>query len=103
MDSRDIRRERAQSHGRYAYSFADGTEAEMVYAERSPGVVTITHTYTPPQHRGRGHAAQLVARAVEDFRAAGQKVVPACWFARRQFDERPEWADLLAQKEGERG
>jgi predicted GNAT family acetyltransferase len=67
----------------------------MTYAERQPGVVVITHTGTPPRHRGQGAAAALVARAVEDFRAAGQKVIPACWFAREQFDEHPEWADLL--------
>jgi predicted GNAT family acetyltransferase len=81
--------------GRYSYPFADGSESEMIYVEQRPGVVTITHTETPRQHQGQGVAAALVGRAVEDFRAAGKKVVPACWFARAQFREHPEWADLL--------
>ena len=63
-------------------------------------MVAITHTYTPPQHRGQGIAAALVGRAVEDFRAAGKKVIPACSFAREQFDEHPEWADLLHKTGG---
>ena len=47
------------------------------------------------QHRGQGVAAALVARAVGDFRAAGKKVIPACPYAYRKFDEHPEWADVL--------
>jgi predicted GNAT family acetyltransferase len=94
IDAGKIRLDSDAGHGRYSYDFGDGTRAEMSYVERTPGVVTITHTYTPSQHRGQGIAATLVGRAVEDFRAGGKKVVPACWFARQQFDEHPEWADL---------
>jgi predicted GNAT family acetyltransferase len=70
----------------------------MSYVERTPGVVTITHTYTPSQHRGQGVAAIIVGRAIEDFRAGGKKVIPACWFARQQFDEHREWSDLLYRR-----
>lgn len=91
-----IQLEKGPSGGRYFHPFADGSAAEMVYVERT-GVVTITHTETPRQHRGGGTAAALVERAVEDFRAAGQKVVPACSFARRLFDEHADWTDLLAR------
>ena len=82
--------------GRYVYRFGDGTEAEMAYVESPPGTVTITHTGTPPRHRGQGVAAALVAKAAADFRASNKKVVPACWFARDEFQANPEWADLLA-------
>jgi predicted GNAT family acetyltransferase len=96
IDASAIRLKRDSGHGRYSYAFPDGAEAEMSYAERQPGIVAITHTYTPSQHRGKGTAAALVARAVADFRDEGLKVVPACWFAREQFEEHPEWRDLLA-------
>ena len=95
IDPKLIRLQGGSKTGRYVYSFADGSEAEMDFFESHPGVVTITHTGTPRQHRGQGVAATLVTRAMEDFRAAGQKVIPACWFARDQFAEHPEWADLL--------
>jgi predicted GNAT family acetyltransferase len=67
---------------------------ELAYVERS-GVVTITHTGTPRHHRGQGVAAVLVARAVADFRDAGQRVIPACSYARDQFQAHPEWGDML--------
>jgi predicted GNAT family acetyltransferase len=99
IDPLEIQFQGGAGHGRYSFAFPDGSEAEMDYVERGPGVVVITHTETPPQHRGRGVAASLVARAVADFRAAGRKVIPACWFARQQFRENPDWADLLFQAE----
>jgi predicted GNAT family acetyltransferase len=95
MDRSQIKLDSDAGHGRYSYAFGDGSRAEMSYVERTPSVVTITHTYTPSQHRGQGIAARLVERAIEDFRVGGKKIIPACWFARRQFDEHPEWADLL--------
>lgn len=95
IEASRIQLEKASTGGRYFYAFADGSEAEMSYVEQRPGVVTITHTGTPRRHRGQGVAAALVARAIEDFRLNGQKVIPACWFAREQFDAHPHWSDLL--------
>jgi predicted GNAT family acetyltransferase len=92
-----IRLERNGNRGRYVAILPDGSEAEVTYVEDRPSVVIILHTYTPPPHRGRGIAAALVKKAVEDFRAADKKVVPACWFARQQFEEHPDWADLLIE------
>jgi predicted GNAT family acetyltransferase len=91
----DIRFEAAGNRGRYFYPLPDGDEAEVTYVEDGPGVVIILHTYTPRQHRGQGIAASIVEKAVKDFRASGRKVIPACWFARQQFADHPEWSDLL--------
>jgi predicted GNAT family acetyltransferase len=95
IDPANIKLETSPGYGRYSFTFPDGSEAEMNYTERQPGVATIVHTYTPPPRRGNGAAAVLVGRAVRDFRESGKKVIPVCWFARQQFDEHPEWADLL--------
>jgi predicted GNAT family acetyltransferase len=75
----------------------------MEFVEQRPGVVAITHTGTPPQHRGQGVAAVLVEKAVHDFRAGGKKVIPACGFASEQFREHADWSDLLFQGGGGRG
>ena len=93
-----IRREDRLNGGRYSFAFGDGSEAEMIYVADGPDSAIITHTYTPPQHRGQGTAAALVARAVADFRAEGRKVTPSCWFARQEFRSHPEWSDLLATR-----
>ena len=95
IEASDIRLETEPGGGRYVYRFPDGALAELDFVDRDAGVVVITHTGTPPQHRGKGIAAALVKRAVADFRAAGRKVVPACSYADAQFRAHPDWADLL--------
>jgi predicted GNAT family acetyltransferase len=96
--SKDVHKESRPNGGRYFHRFEDGSEAEMIYVADGGDVAIITHTYTPPQHRGQGVAAALVARAVSDFRAEGRKVIPSCWFARQEFSAHPEWSDLLAHE-----
>jgi predicted GNAT family acetyltransferase len=90
-----IRRDDRANGGRYHQRFSDGTEAELIYVTDRADVAIITHTYTPPQHRGQGVAGRIVAKAVGDFRRDGRKVVPSCWFARQEFAAHPEWSDLL--------
>ena len=97
VDPRAIRVEGGPDGGRYVYDFPDGTQSEMTFFEAPAGVVTIDHTETPPRHRGQGVAGALVARAVEDFRSAGKKVIPACPFAFREFRRHPAWSDLLVR------
>jgi uncharacterized protein len=94
-----IAHETTPSGGCFVRRFADGSAAELAYT-RQEKVVTITHTGTPPQHRGNGIAAKLVEAAVAEFRAGGDKVIPACWYARDQFRTHPEWTDLLLQRGG---
>ncbi|MEO0589216.1 MAG: GNAT family N-acetyltransferase [Pseudomonadota bacterium] len=55
-----------------------------------------THTIVPPEIGGRGIAAKLVDRLIEDARAHGFRVVPQCWYVAKKFDENPGWADLKA-------
>jgi predicted GNAT family acetyltransferase len=93
--AQEISKEERPNGGRYFHRFADGTEAEMIYVLDQPDVAIITHTYTPPRHRGQGVAAAIVARGVADFRRENRKVVPSCWFARQEFSAHPEWSDLL--------
>lgn len=99
IDPAAIRLESWPTNSRYVYAFPDGSQAELQFFEGPPGIVTIDHTETPPKHRDQGVGASMVAHAVENFRAAGQKVIPACPFAYRQFRDHPEWADLLLREQ----
>jgi predicted GNAT family acetyltransferase len=54
----------------------------------------ITHTYVPPEWRGRGVAADLVVAALNHARAAGWKVVPQCSYVDVFLRRHPEVADL---------
>jgi predicted GNAT family acetyltransferase len=58
--------------------------------------MVIPHTEIDPRQRGRGLGARLVQGVLDDARARGVTVVPACWFVREYFEQHPEQADLLA-------
>lgn len=60
-------------------------------------VVSLTHTGTPPQHRGRGLAGELTRFALDDIRANGQLVLPLCPFSASFITENPEYADLVTR------
>lgn len=81
--------------GRYYLSAPGSEQAEMTFTKVGEGKVIIDHTEVPDAFRGQGAGAALVTRAVEDFRAAGKKVIPLCPFAAAQFRRHPEWADVL--------
>lgn len=56
----------------------------------------FTHTYVPPELRGKGLAEQLVRAALNDARAAKRKVVPACSYVDTFMQRNREFADLRA-------
>jgi uncharacterized protein len=60
------------------------------------GVITLDHTETPPQARGRGLASRLTAAVLGIARDRGLKVVPRCPFVRAYLAKHPEFRDLLA-------
>lgn len=90
-----INLEEQGSKGRYVVKGADGTEAEMTFSKVGESQIIIDHTGVPDVFRGQGVGAMLVARAVEDARAAGKKIIPLCPFAAAQFRRHAEWADVL--------
>lgn len=61
-----------------------------------PGRITFTHTEVPDALAGRGIGTRLVKAALDDARAKGLKVVPACPFVKHYMDTHPETQDLLA-------
>jgi predicted GNAT family acetyltransferase len=40
-------------------------------------------------------AEKLVAAGVEKARKDDKKIIPLCPFAKKEFDEKPEYADVL--------
>jgi predicted GNAT family acetyltransferase len=62
------------------------------------GDILFTHTFTDPNARGRGYAAELVTFAIDDVETRTQlRVVPRCWYVGEWFDRHPERAALLAR------
>ncbi len=55
----------------------------------------INHTFVDPSLRGQGVAGQLVQAAAEALKEENCKIYPTCSYARRWFEEHPEYGELL--------
>jgi predicted GNAT family acetyltransferase len=73
---------------------AGGATAFMKY-RLAGGVLTLDHTETPVEARGRGLASQLVQSVLEAARARGLKVVPRCPFVTAYIARHPEFRDIV--------
>jgi len=58
--------------------------------------VILTHTFVPPELRGRGVAEALVRTALDTARAGGRRVVPQCSYVARFIARHSEYQSLLA-------
>ena len=95
MIESEIHVEENGSKGRYSLRSLSGDVAEMTFTRIGERQIIIDHTEVPDAFRGQGAGLRLVARAVEDARAAGKTIIPLCPFANAQFRRHPEWADVL--------
>lgn len=93
----EIELEGNDAGGRYVLRGPGGAEAEITFRRPDRHQLIIDHTTVPDVFRGQGVGTKLVARVVEDARAAGVKIVPLCPFAAAQFARHPEWAGVLKQ------
>lgn len=93
-DAPEIHREENDSKGRYWLQI-DGHEAELTYSRLGGAAIIIDHTGVSDALRGRHAGHALVARAVEDARKEGRKIVPLCPFAKAQIARHAEWQDVL--------
>jgi uncharacterized protein len=77
---------------------ADGTVVGFAEYSVDGDRVTMPHTVIDGSFRGKGLAAQLVRHALDDVRARGLSVVPACSYVRQFIDDNPEYADLVSSR-----
>ncbi|MBM3853694.1 MAG: N-acetyltransferase [Verrucomicrobia bacterium] len=89
----------AVRHDPTAGSFAlevQGRRAHLAYRSEA-GTMTITHTFVPPELRGRGLAEVLVRAALDQARVERCRVVPECTYAARFLERHPDFGDLAAR------
>jgi hypothetical protein len=73
-----------------------GHLAVAEYVFEGDGRMVFTHTFVPPELRGRGLAEKLVRRALADAREQGRRVVPACSYVAAFIGRNAEFQALLA-------
>jgi uncharacterized protein len=71
-------------------------QAEMTYHMDSPEHMVIEHTEVDEELRGQNVGYQLVNAAVEYARHHHVKITVLCPFAKKVFEKKPDWADVLA-------
>ncbi len=59
------------------------------------GRMLFTHTFVPPELRGRCLAEKLVRAGLEQARAEGWRVVPRCSYVAAFIQRHPVFQDLL--------
>ena len=91
-----ITREETGSKGRYQATVAghDGT-GELTYSRMSETKIIADHTGVDDSLRGMGVGKALVERLIADARSDGFAIVPLCPFVRAQYQQHPEWADVM--------
>jgi predicted GNAT family acetyltransferase len=57
-------------------------------------VAEFHHTFVDPAERGTGHAARLVAAALDDVRERGWRVQPRCWYVAGFIRDHAEYSNL---------
>jgi len=86
--------EHDEARRRFAVSI-DGLLAHADYVIED-GRMVCTHTFVPPELRGRGLAGQLVRAALDEARRRHLRVVSACSYVAAFVRRHPEFRDLLA-------
>jgi len=71
-------------------------QAKMTYHMRSPENMVIEHTEVDDVLRGKNVGLQLVTAAVEYAREHHIKITVWCPFAKKVFEKRTDFQDVLA-------
>ena len=81
---------------RYEALDADGEVVGFAAYAREGGRVVFPHTVVAPEHQEQGIGSALATAALDDSRARGLAVVPACEFFAAFLADHTEYADLVA-------
>ena len=85
-----------EEQNRFALFNDDDLEiGEMTWSDAGPEIMIIDHTFVDPTYRGQKLAEKLVLSGVEKARRENKKIIPLCPFAKKEFDTKPEYADVL--------
>ena len=73
----------------------DGRDAGYAGYIQGDGVRDFHHTVIDPEFRGQGLSKPLIQAALDDTRAAGDKVRPLCSAVAGFIEKHPEYRDLV--------
>lgn len=77
------------------YNDQDVEIGEMTWSDAGSDMMIIDHTFVDENYRGQGLAEQLVKSGVDKARRENKKIIPLCPFAKREFQEKAEYDEVL--------
>ena len=86
-----------EENTRFVLKDGDKEIGEMTWSEAGETRLIIDLTFVDPAYRGQGLAEKLVAKGVEKARKEQKKIIPLCPFAKKEFERKPEYADVWNQ------
>lgn len=75
----------------------EGKKAVLDFVKRG-NEVYVTHTYTPPEFRGRGIAAKLMEALISYCEKNNMKIYPICSYAISFFEKNAELKHMLSER-----
>ena len=85
-----------EENNRFAlYNDENQEIGEMTWSDAGESMMIIDHTFVDPTYRGQKLAEKLVLAGVEKARKEHKKIIPLCPFAKKEFEEKSEYADVL--------
>ena len=72
------------------FEIRSGNAVAVAEYVRGEGTLVFTHTYVPPELRGRGLAERVVRVALDYARAERLRVVPSCSYVAALVERHPE-------------
>ncbi|BDZ39431.1 GNAT family N-acetyltransferase [Microbacterium suwonense] len=77
----------------------DGVLVSVLDYRDDGRTIALTRAFTVPAFRGNGYAAEVVAGAVADIEARGDRKVDAvCWYVADWFDAHPDKQHLQRRR-----
>ena len=68
----------------------------LTYRVLGEKLIDFTHTYVPPEQRGRGIAEKLVEHALEETLQRGYKFRASCWYVAGYARRHARFQEALA-------
>lgn len=76
----------------------DGTVVAVADYTVNGNQISFHHTFTNPNFRNQGHAAEIVEFAIDDVeKNSTHRVIPMCWYVADWFDAHGERKSLLTR------
>jgi len=90
-----IKHKESDGKGKFYMEDEIGITSELRYSTPENGVLSIDHTETREEFKGKGLASRLIKKSVDYARENNFKIVPGCSYAKAHFERHKEYEDVL--------